>query len=981
MSTEKNTPRMLMVLLLSVLFLLPSFLIFVNSEDIYTTVEDLNNASSGCDSLRPTRAPQFKPVLVCNEPGPEPQMKHAYPKGLVTFNCTVTNEGDIYDDYVVDSTQIQGWDIIIYPDKFPRIPPLSSPENDTNKIKKRTVRIVVGRMSNATVGNYSIEVTLRSSLSINTSKINFTVSVLPLHSVDIISPSQKSRLPGEVAMYEFQIWNTGNVNDTYEIWLESSDPDWSVILVDDTMETLELHIGKGVVAPVIVFIPQDADAGYVHRTTFAARLKGEPPAHVERGTVETTIGNITRIEVDQDARERTKNGIPGDEITFTFEITNKGNNLDPIIGSPGTFLLSRSPATPVNWDTSIDSSSVNDSGLEKSLAVEIYFSVRIPPLMPAGTYEFVVDIYSDIPMTHQDRASFKVNVLTFYDIEMEIKETSKNGDIGDNVSFTALLNNTGNIRDTYNWGVVSDYASWIWMGEPTFTVDFGYPFLMLFNVRIPMNAPVGSYVFRLTLLSEGDENISFEQSFEVKVAETMDFSLSVLNETFDVVIGSEILVPFKVANVGNADLPLSLDIFGEPWGILEHKNPFLRIGELKELTIFFNPPRGIEPGEYSFLIIGDIITKTGAEKIITVNINVKQPLQMDEYFEILFSGEAFELGIEGEFDNITVGPLGNSDDFSDLWPSIQDNVFQERYVVSGTSRLDMTVGPEGESFIGDISDEYSLVIMKVHGEDRAAMVLEEISYANNSEEHSFAIEWLQIDGPYSMLFTRTIKDTFYQISTKDMVMDRNESDTYNLLFHDDEYDLVITKVKADGNSLAVCLKDIPLGDSDRTDYKIDWLKVMTDKSDAVILSYRDEGGNVVSKFTLSPVSTGSDLLEGEVDDTKLSMQNLSFIIGIVIFTILLGMGVVVKGKNIRNRNMLTRYSVMGIISMKESGITFEDIYDRMGLIKNRMKLDEKIIKSNLINLIGNDYIYTKSIRGILHYYVKDNEPVFRFEMK
>ncbi len=977
MSNGTRTPRMLMVFLLSVLFLLPGSMIFVNSDEVLTTVGDLNNTSSDRDSPRPTRAPQFTPVLECTEN----TTKSAYPGDVVIFNCTVTNEGDMYDDYSVDCIPIQGWDIVFHPDKFPRIPPLSSPLNDSEKIKSLTVRIVVGDLSNANVGNYSFEVTLRSSLSVNTSKINFTVEVLPLHRVDITAPSQKTRLPGEEVIYEFQIWNTGNVNDTYEIWIESSDPDWSVKLVDDSMETLNLHIGKGVVAPVIVFIPFDADAGYVHVTTFAAKLKGESAAPVERSYVKTIIGNITRIEVDRDGLGNTMEGIPGDELSFTFEIINKGNGPDTIIGSPGTFVLSRSPVIPVNWVTDIDSSSINEGGLPKGLAADISFGVRIPPLTPAGTYDFVVDIYSDIPLTHQETVSFSVTVLTFHNAEMEFNVTSMDADIGDNISFFARLNNTGNLRDTYSLRIEGHDSHWIWIGRPKFTVDFGDSYQTFFNVRVPMSAPAGIYEFLYTLFSEGDENITFEQRFEVKVAETLDFSFSVLNETLDVVIGSEILVHLMIENNGNADLPISLDIFGEPWGILAYNNLFLGFGEVKELKLSFRPPHGIELTDYAFLIIGEIFKETGSRENITLKINLLEPGPTDEYFEVLFSGGAYELQIEGEIDNSTVVSSENPDGFTNLWPSIPDDVFQERYVVSDTSRLDITVRLDGENIFHDISNEkYSLVIIKARGEDRASIVFTDMCFEGNSEEHAFEIKWPQFNNPYSILFTRLFRDKGYQISIKDMVMDRIERNIYNIKFHNYEYDFTVIKVEADGNSLAVVLKDMPIEDSDRIEYEIDWSKVVTNEGNAVLLSYRDEGGSVLSTFTLSPVSTGKDLFEGEEDNSFLSMQNLRLIIGILISVILLGTGVVIKGKKRRNRNMLTRYSVMGVISMNENGINFDDLSERMGHIKNKMKLDDKIIKRNLKILITNDHVYTKSIAGIPHYYSKDIEDEIRFGM-
>ena len=836
MSTGIKNLRMPMILFLTALFLLPVSLIYVTSNGTHSTIGNPINTGSDCDSHRITRAPHFAPILECDEN----TTKTADPGDLVVFNCTVMNEGNMTDDYEVTSSTIPGWNIILYPDKFPGIPPVTSPAPESERIRSLTVRAVVG--FNATVGNYYFEVTLRSQLSpSNTSKVTFTVRFLPLHRIDIISPQQKSRLPGEKVMYEFQVRNTGNVDDTYEIWVESSDPDWVVILADDSMETLNLHIGNMEVVPVIVFIPQEVDAGHIHLTTFAARLKDEPSAHVERGTVETMVSNLTRIKVDQDERERTRDGILGDDVTFTFEIINKGNNLDTIIGSPGTFLVSRSPDTPFNWLTFIDNSSLGEGGLPKDQGVNISFRVTIPPLTPPGIYEFLVNIYSDIPLTFQDKASFTVNVLTLYNTEMEFNVTSKEACIGDNVSFSPLLSNTGNVRDTYTCKIESDHTYWIYIKEPTFTVDLGDACETVFNVRVPRDTPPGTYDFLFTLFSEGDENISFEQRYELKVAETLDFSFSVSNETHDAVIGREILVPLTVANTGNVDLPLSLDIFGEPWGTLGHNYLFIRFYETEELTLTFRPPHGMELTEYTFLIVGEVLAETGTRKIIIIDINVTGPEQGDEYFDILFSGGAYELQIEGKIENSNGEWPEDLEDYPNSWSSIPDEVFQERYIVSDASELEMTIRADGNGLVDNISDErYSLVIMKVQGDDAAAIVLYDMGFEDSTEEHTFIIEWPLLDGPYSMLFIRLFKEKMYEICTTDMTMGRNESDTYNIIFHGDEYDLAVTKLEADGNPLTVEMKDMPLEDSDLTGYEVDWSKVVTGESDAVVLSYRDD---------------------------------------------------------------------------------------------------------------------------------------------
>ena len=239
-SEMKGHLKAIVILFVITIVLLNPLSAFTDNEKI-PEADVIDQDSIDDESTQSTRGPQFTPTLVCNEPGPEPQTKKAYPMDLVTFNCTVTNEGNFYDDYVVDSTEISGWNIILYPDKFPRIPPLSSPEDDAKKIKKMTVRIVVGDLYKAKVGKYSLDVTLRSKLSSNRSTLTFNIDVLLLHRIDIKTPDMQYKLPEEDVLYEFQIQNLGNGDDIYDLWVDSSHSEWVVLLVDDTQSRLNIQ--------------------------------------------------------------------------------------------------------------------------------------------------------------------------------------------------------------------------------------------------------------------------------------------------------------------------------------------------------------------------------------------------------------------------------------------------------------------------------------------------------------------------------------------------------------------------------------------------------------------------------------------------------------------------------------------------------------------------------------------------------------------
>ena len=183
--------------------------------------------------LQETRSPVYAPQIVCDEN----TTKSAYPMEIVVFNCTVRNLGNVTDDYEVLTTTIHGWYAIPYPERFIQVPVQDSNAPDWEKNRSFYLKVIVGDLYNATVGKYTIDVTVRSKMCpSNQSTLTFTIHVLLLHIIEITPPEPQYRLPGEDVLYEFTVQNLGNGDAEYDIWVESSDDEWVVRLVDDTQE-------------------------------------------------------------------------------------------------------------------------------------------------------------------------------------------------------------------------------------------------------------------------------------------------------------------------------------------------------------------------------------------------------------------------------------------------------------------------------------------------------------------------------------------------------------------------------------------------------------------------------------------------------------------------------------------------------------------------------------------------------------------------
>ena len=615
---KKGIFRNILVFVLISAFILNSVPIFgINSEKKAAEIDD----EVTCDDLpdEGSRKAKFTPVLTCEDD----MTKTAYPMEIIVFNCTVTNEGNMVDDYTVLTTPIKGWNIIPYPERFNRIPPYTSPAPESDRVKKMTLRVVLGDLYNATVGKYTLDVTLKSKLSSNRSTLTFTIDVLLLHRIDIVPPEPQYRLPGEDVLYEFTVQNLGNGDDEYDMWVETSDYEWVAQLVDNTQEILKIQQGRVVVVPVIVYLPEEVDAGHCQITTLCGRpTSSDSLDDVTRGFVQTMVKHIYKIDVDQSNWERVKDGKPGAYTTYNFAIINRGNDLDDVVGAQGTFIESKIPEIPMKWETWIDTSDIREGGLDKDLEADIEFKIKVPPSTPVGNYEFTIDVMSDVPLKFQDEATFTTHVVPVFDAEMEVNVSTKGGKIGENVSFDALIRNIGNIRDTYSWEIESDYSSWVYIEKPRFQVDFGEIYKPEFKVGIPMDSPAGIYDFKLILSSEGDVNITFEHNFKLNVAETLDFSFVDFEKTYDAIPGGETLIKLKVENTGNADVTLSFDIFGEHWGILGQKNLFLQYRESKEVPISFKPPAGVELKGYNFEIQGGITVGADVTKTTFINVRV-----------------------------------------------------------------------------------------------------------------------------------------------------------------------------------------------------------------------------------------------------------------------------------------------------------------------------------------------------------------------
>ena len=629
-------------------------------------IPDTENGVAGPEPNRghpETRSPVYAPQIVCDENTTKP----TNPMEIVAFNCTVRNLGNVTDDYEVLATPIKGWSIICDPYEIDDIPPRNGSAPDAEKNRSLVIRVVTGDYYNATLGKYTLDVTVKSiTCPSNRSTLTLTIYILLVHCIDITPPEGQYRLPGEDVLYEFTVQNLGNGDDEYDIWVESSDDEWVVRLVDDTQGILKIQQGRIVVVPVIVYLPEEVDGGSCQITTLCVRPHSDPNASVRCGFVQTIVKGFPCKPFDMYIEVREKAGQLEDTLTFTVDvIIHKDYGKDKDMEGGITFLMSEQPS---GWSVDIDDSNIPEWGGTKDLEYGIYVKVAVPKSTPVGKYNFTLDGYDNgPPMKFVDCVTFHVDVLPTYRAEIVFNESEKITGEEENVPFSALLTNTGNVDCNYNWTLSCHNDSWIDKTHGECTLEAGEIREIEFNIFVPSYTIPEKYEFKFHLYSKNEKNISIEHVFRLEVTERLDFEFVAFEGPHYVNPGEERFVDIEVMNTGNTNATISFDVFGEPWALLTRKNLFIPYRGTEKLSLQIVTGENNTPGEYSFTIMGRITTDTDTSKTVSLTtiIPTFEFICSDLYIKDLIPGLAFT-GYEGEMVNFYIEVYNTGNQYFDL---------------------------------------------------------------------------------------------------------------------------------------------------------------------------------------------------------------------------------------------------------------------------------------------------------------------------
>lgn len=506
---------------------------------------------------------------------------------------------------------------------------------------------------------------------------NSTVTtVLPSNGVELYAPvTEKDIEPGSYVLYEFYVYNPGNINATVELTAEIDEASelagWTA-----TLDQYSAIVGPGESVPVILNVtaPPDAPVGWTAITTVNATVL-DPQGIVwpKEDFLEfiTTAIQIYGVDLEPEYQQGdTDVGVP---IVYTITVTNTGNGLD-------TILLSNS-TPPLGWTAVLSTDSVDlDIGESQNITLTV-----TPPLdAPAG---FTATIYvtgtSSGNPSKFDTVTTETSVNQFAGVNVStVPPVDKTGVPNEVITHEFNVTNTGNGVDYYYLDAVSSQG---WdvniVGGDYIGLDSGETVTVAVEVTIPQYTPAGTVdTLNFTATSEFDYAVSDYDYATITVAEQsavdiyFDFDPEINEQTKLTYPGDSVIFNITVENLGNLNdtFNLTLDTSALPsdWNAvfengLSYILVYVLIGGTENVTLnVTTSPDAFAYEEYDVIITANSTTDPTASDSIIATTMVTEYYGIDVYIP----PPNYMDGDPGELINITfyLKNLGNYHDTVDL---------------------------------------------------------------------------------------------------------------------------------------------------------------------------------------------------------------------------------------------------------------------------------------------------------------------------
>jgi len=412
-------------------------------------------------------------------PSISPNFLEGLPGETLTYTLTITNTGKLGDTYILGAVDNAGFSLNLTPPAMTLAAGASDnatlsvtiPEVTPRGIESRITGAVTS-LGNPTLGDVAFSEAWTGALGVSTS----------------IDPTSKSGALGENLKFYVYVTNTGDFEDNYSLRV-SDTADWGPAL---SLDNLTIPKGRTKFAVLSVIIPENAASGAVDNIIVTVTSQIDNTVSAEN-SVKAYVAIAQGVDVSISPTDNS--GAPGRRLNFDVTVRNTGTGAD-------TFRLTTSDTR--GWGPTLSVTSFQLPGGASRTGIQL--SVEVPDDAAEGDSTTITVTGSGTG--YQDSASCTARAI-IRGVEISISPESQTGPPGENVTFTVVVANTGEAKDSYDL-TVSDNAGWeAVLSERLLMVPAGENRTTKVSVIVPSEATEGeSTTITVVATSRDDPAVS-----------------------------------------------------------------------------------------------------------------------------------------------------------------------------------------------------------------------------------------------------------------------------------------------------------------------------------------------------------------------------------------------------------------------------------------------------------------------------------------
>jgi parallel beta-helix repeat protein len=459
--------------------------------------------------------------------------------GVVNYTHTVRNGGGTAANVNIALSSSAGWNATILSNPFPVA--LAPGES-----REFTIRVQVP--GNATAGasdNLTVTPVLNGQPQPSLNRVN-TTSVTSGPAVLLqLQPNEtdaKSGAPGATVTYNLRLQNTGGTAGEFSLNL-TNPAGWNAILPALSPPTLAPNEIRDFTLQVTV--PAGTPAGTSAEITVNATVSGGTPGSLRTTTTASLVAVAPQFQATAGT---TRNAAPGQQVEFTFQLSNLANGNDSFaISLPNS-------AAIAGWTTSfVPGSQFNNLAPNTPTNVTLRVTPPTDPTPNSGAYNFSIQACSTTaPQPCANAINLTVQIVEAAVPRLDV-QTATNVQPGAVVTLTHTLQNVGTANGSFNLSTTLP-AGWTQvtlLPSSPVAVNRGASTAVTLAVRSPVSALAGPYTVVLRAQATDSNAASTSVDDTVEIARVPALQITPVTTTLSVEPDSVFTETLTIRNDGN----------------------------------------------------------------------------------------------------------------------------------------------------------------------------------------------------------------------------------------------------------------------------------------------------------------------------------------------------------------------------------------------------------------------------------------------